>query len=126
MHQQNKRITPESWDTAGVLFDVKMAPLPGAVIVCMYPPRTQTEGGILLEGQEAAEGSKYQPDYGVVRSVGKGVNLEPGTVVMVRPYDGAWFGHRDYAWIPEGRQMRMYGRGIGGDAWDDSIEAVVE
>ena len=88
----------------------------------MFPARTQTDGGILLDGQEGAVGSKYQPDFGIVAKSGV-LDLPEGEAVCVKPYDGMWLTHRDYDWIPEGRQVRIYGVH---DAWHDSIEAVIE
>ena len=123
-HLTAKRITPESWDTEGVLFSVPMTPLRGSVIVCMFLPRTQSDGGILLEGQDGAHGSKYQPDYGVVARSGVD-ELPEGSIVQLRPYDGLQFTHRDYDWIPEGRILGLYGR-VAGDHWTDSVEAVIE
>ena len=117
-HLTAKRITPEDMDPAQVLFDVPMIPLPGRVIVCMYPAREKSDGGILLEGQESAVGSKYQPDFGVVASSGVS-ELKRGDIVGVKPYDGMWINHTDADWVPEKRQVRIYKD-------SDSIEIKVE
>ena len=125
MHLANKRITPESWDTEGVLFDIPMAPMPGVVFIWMYPPRQKTEGGILLEGQDAAFGSKWQPDFGVVAKVGKGVSLKVGQIVQCNPMDGLRMNSAEKDWIPEGRIFALYGR-VAGESWDQGVEAVVD
>lgn len=110
-------------------FPVPMIPLPGRVLVIMAPPRTQSDGGILLEGQECAIGSKHQPDFGIVAGLtyGKGLSpeqLKPGDKVFVKPLDGAWLTHRECDWIPDGRQLRIYP--TPGDSWADGIECKVE
>ena len=124
MHLTRLRITPADWSVDDLLFRVPWTPMPGVVFVCMYPPRTCTDAGILLEGQEASEGSKYQPDFGVVAKAGPGVRLEPGQIVMCKPYDGLQFSHRDYSFIPQGRKLHLYGR-VAGDRWEESVEAAV-
>jgi hypothetical protein len=122
-HLETKRITPENLSQEGVLFDVPMTMLPGRVALCMYPPRTQSDGGILLGGQEGAVGSKYQPDFGIVACSGVD-EVHVGQTVTVKPYDGVWLTHREFSWIPEGRQVRIYP--TQGESWSDSIEAVYE
>ena len=124
MHLTATRITPPSWDTEGVGFDVPIKCLPGEVMVCMYPAREASDGGILLEGQHGAHGSKWQPDFGIVAKSSV-QDVKPGDIVMVKPYDGLQFTHRDYDWIPEGRILGLYGR-VAGDHWTDSVEAVIE
>ena len=126
---ESQRVTPTDWEVP--IFPVPMIPLPGRVFVIMAPPRLKSDGGIYLEGQDCAIGSKHQPDYGVVVDLMYSPNhgltpdrLKVDDKVFVKPFDGAWLTHRECDWIPEGRQLRIYP--TPGDTWRDGIECILE
>lgn len=100
--------------------------LPGRFIAVMDDARNVSDGGILL-----TEGAKYRPDVATVIAAGEGVGLNPGDVVVVRPYDGL----RQYKENEAGSklQLRFYGVGRASDydgseriPWYESALAVME
>lgn len=102
---------PSSWT-----FEVPLRLVGASVAVCMAP--VERRFGSLELPEEVA--SVRSPDFGAV-AASKVSDLPVGSLVMVRPYDGLWIDSRDYPWVPEGRQLRLYG--VTSD-WRDSIEAI--
>jgi hypothetical protein len=100
----------------------RLTMLPGRVAVFMDPvPGTFAPGGLIL-APEGKHHGKYRPDTGTVihgyADPEPGLSVSRGDRVAVNPYDGLWLRHEDYDWIPEGREMRLYGVA---DWWGNSV-----
>ncbi len=124
-------------------FDVPLRPSPGNAVLIMLPHETmnpQTE--IEFQGRKVKleipdsyydtelrrpRSSKEQPDVGIVArftpELGKGglpisatqQQIRIGMVVGVRPYSGAWFTSKEFAWIPPGRKVVITKYGVEDD-----------
>lgn len=95
----------------------RLTMLPGRVAVLMDPvPDTFSPVGLVL-APEGRHSGKYRPDTGTVLHCASG-EIARGDRVGVAPYDGLWLRHEDYAWIPEGREVRLYGVA---DWWGNSV-----
>src|SRR4051794_19659555 len=120
-HLAQQLLTPASLTADGVLFDVPLRPYPGKPIVCMVPREEERRFENLTLHIPAEVADKYQPDFGVVaefapRYDDRGSLIYPwdrelrrGMLVAVKPYTGSWYTHADFAWIPEGRVMKILG-----------------
>src|SRR4051794_34276834 len=97
-----------------VQFPVALRAVLGKPIVCMVPSDASWGS---LELPEIVRG-RYQPDVGVVADPAGCDGLSVGRFVALKPYTGAWFTSRDFAWIPEGRELRILGTA---DPWDENV-----
>jgi co-chaperonin GroES (HSP10) len=104
-----------------------LRPLSGRVAVEMLLPEDRF-GLILLPDSVAGN---LRPDVGVVVGAGRDVPLEPGDLVIVRPYDGVWRVGFEAGEYRAKSELRTYGvfvpRGALGEAqlveWWDSVVA---
>ena len=136
-HLANKILAPSSFSAEGALFDVPLRPYPGKPIVCMVPRECEIKFAgqalPLLIPPEVAD--KYQPDFGVVAKFSpridaygdvlysRDLELRPGMLVAIKPYTGNWYTHADFAWIPEGRILKILGTV---EDWSDNVLAAVD
>jgi hypothetical protein len=136
-HKEDEIFTPTNWECE--MFPVPLRPYRGRAIVIMFPverTRKVTFGDQEIDfllpervhvddefgARDVDMGAKYgSPDFGVVARFSPRLDSEgnylyevdkhirEGMVVAVKPFTGAWFTHREFDWIPEGRMIKILG-----------------
>jgi hypothetical protein len=108
-HAENKIFTHEAREeTPGLVSFLadRFRVLPGRIAVLM-DPIPDTFQGTTIYMPDGQHKGKYRPDTGTV--IGSGVEgVSTGERVGVKPYDGLWLKNEDLAFIPEGRELRIY------------------